>query len=178
MKVRKKIEFGNYLQICMYSRIPRKKMSMTLSSYFVIVVFIAASACPSVIVKDRNSVRAHELHRYTRNSLSGAPDIAKVTRIYESYVSACAPPCCKNLCCACRFCTDGGGSCGQQIQANVQGPLKKMLAQGAESEAPRRRWRPGQEQHLRQENQDSLHMLNQPRGSFLECVRGYTIKCL
>ena len=31
---------------------------------------------------------------------------------------------------------------------------------------PRRRWRPGQKQTPRQENQDSQHMLNQPRGSF------------
>ena len=39
---------------------------------------------------------------------------------------------------------------------------------GARSEAPRRSWEPGPQQHLGPENQDSQHMLNQPRGSFLD----------
>ena len=43
-----------------------------------------------------------------------------------------------------------------------------MLAQGEQSEAQRRRWKPGQEQHAGPENQDSQHMPNQPRGSFPE----------
>ena len=37
-------------------------------------------------------------------------------------------------------------SCGQQIQANVQGPMKQNASPGIQSEAPRRRWKPGQEQ--------------------------------
>ena len=41
-----------------------------------------------------------------------------------------------------------------------------MLAHGEQSEAPRRRWKPGQEQHPEPKNQDSQHMQNQPRGSF------------
>ena len=59
------------------------------------------------------------------------------------------------------------GSCGQPIQANVQGPMKPNASPGAQSEAPRRRWRPGREQHSGQENQNSQHMLDQPRGSVL-----------
>ena len=39
---------------------------------------------------------------------------------------------------------------------------------GEQSEAPRRRRKPGQEQHPGAENQDSQHMLNQPRRSFPE----------
>ena len=60
------------------------------------------------------------------------------------------------------------GSCGQQVQANVQGRVKQNASPGTQSEAPRRRWRPGQEQHPERENQDSQHVLNQPRGSFPE----------
>ena len=58
------------------------------------------------------------------------------------------------------------GSCGQQSQANVQGPMKQNARLGEQSEAPRRRWKPGQEQHPGPQNQDSQHMVNQPRGSF------------
>ena len=46
--------------------------------------------------------------------------------------------------------------------------MKQNASPGAQSEALRRRWKPGQEQHPEQENQDSQHMLNQPRGSFPE----------
>ena len=69
------------------------------------------------------------------------------------------------------------GSCGQQIKANVQGPMKQNARSGARSEAPRRRWRPGQEQHSGQENQDSQHMLNQPRGSSAD-LRRLSQECL
>ena len=38
--------------------------------------------------------------------------------IFRAGFSACAPLCCKNMCCASRFCR----SCGQQIQAMSKGP--------------------------------------------------------
>ena len=60
------------------------------------------------------------------------------------------------------------GSCGQQIQANVQRPIKQNVSPGEQSEAPRPRWKPGQEQNPGPENQDSQHMLEQPRGYFPE----------
>ena len=63
------------------------------------------------------------------------------------FESACASLCSKNLCWASRFCTDGRG---QQIQANVQGLMKQNASPGELSEAPRRRWKPGQDQR----NQD------------------------
>ena len=44
--------------------------------------------------------------------------------------------------------------------------MKQNARPGEQSEAPRRRWKPGQEQHPGAENQDSQHMLNQARGSF------------
>ena len=50
--------------------------------------------------------------------------------------------------------------------SNVQGLVKQNASPGAQSEAPRPRWKPGQEQNPGQENQDSQHMLEQPRGSF------------
>ena len=52
--------------------------------------------------------------------------------------------------------------------SNVQRPVKQNASPGEQSEAPRRRWKPGQEQHPGPENQDSQHMLKQPRGYFPE----------
>ena len=46
--------------------------------------------------------------------------------------------------------------------------MKQNASPGEQSEAPRRRRKPGQEQHPGPENQDSQHMLNQPRMSFPE----------
>ena len=50
--------------------------------------------------------------------------------------------------------------------SNVQGPVKQNASPGEQSKAPRPRWKPGQEQNPRPENQDSQHMLEQPRGYF------------
>ena len=47
--------------------------------------------------------------------------------------------------------------------SNVQGPAKQNASPGEQSEAPRRRWK----QNPGAENQDSQHMLEQPRGPFL-----------
>ena len=52
--------------------------------------------------------------------------------------------------------------------SNVQGPVKQNATPGEQSEAPRPRWKPGQEQHPGPENQDSQHMLKQPRKHFPE----------
>ena len=76
--------------------------------------------------------------------------------------SACALFCCKNLCCATRFCT--GGRVAVQIQAASPAATKQR---GAQSEGPRGSWEPENQQHSGPENQDSQHKLNQPRGSFL-----------
>ena len=46
------------------------------------------------------------------------------------------------------------------------GSIKQNASPGEQSEAPRPRWKPGQEQNPGPENQDSQHMLEQPRGSF------------
>ena len=49
-----------------------------------------------------------------------------------SVYSACATPLCCIIACAvaCTFLQGWWGSCGQQIQADVQGPVKQTLAQG------------------------------------------------
>ena len=70
------------------------------------------------------------------------------------------------MCCASRFCTAGRGAAGSRSKQMSKGPGSKNASPGEQSEAPRRRWKPGQEQHPGPENQDSQHMLNQPRGSF------------
>ena len=46
--------------------------------------------------------------------------------------------------------------------------MKQNASPGELSEALRRRWKPEQEQHQGPENQDSQHMLAQPRGSLPE----------
>ena len=52
--------------------------------------------------------------------------------------------------------------------SNVQGPVQQNASPGEQSEAPRPSWKPGQEQNPGPENQDSQHMLDQPRGYFPE----------
>ena len=53
--------------------------------------------------------------------------------------------------------------CPRAHEANA-GPV-------TQSEAPRQRWKPGRGQHSRPKNQDSQHMLNQPRGSFPDSAK-------
>ena len=66
-------------------------------------------------------------------------------------VSVCAPLCCKNLCCASRFCTGGMGVVGGRSEQISKGPgaMKKNASSGAQSEAPRQSWKPGHQQHHR-----------------------------
>ena len=79
--------------------------------------------------------------------------------------SACDPLCCKNMCCASRF-ARVVGELWAADPSNVQGPVKQNARPGDQSEAPRPRWKPGQEQNPAPGNQDSQHMREQPRGSF------------
>ena len=72
------------------------------------------------------------------------------------------------MCCASRFCTVVGAAAGSRSKQNVQGPVKLNASAGEQSKAPRPRWKPGQEQNPGPENQDSQHMLEQPRGHFPE----------
>ena len=69
------------------------------------------------------------------------------------------------------------GSCRQQIQANVQGPMKQNASPGTQSEAPTQRRKPGRGEHPRPENQDTQHMLEQPRGSFPDFC-AFLLACL
>ena len=55
---------------------------------------------------------------------------------------------------------------------------KQNARVGEQSEAPRRRWKPGLQQHAGPENQDSQHMPNRPRGSFLYIFQGVHHLCL
>ena len=79
--------------------------------------------------------------------------------------SACAPLCCKNMCCASCFCTGGGGAVSSRSQQFPRARKAKCQPR-ATSEPPRPRWKPGQEQNRGPENQDSQHMLKQHRGYF------------
>ena len=50
--------------------------------------------------------------------------------------------------------------------SNVQGPVKQNARPGEQSRGSETKWKPGQEQNPGPENQDSQHMLEQPRGPF------------
>ena len=52
--------------------------------------------------------------------------------------------------------------------SSCPGGIKQNANSGEQSEAPRRSWKPGPEQRPGPENEDSQHMLNQPKGSFPE----------
>ena len=64
----------------------------------------------------------------------------------------------------------------QQIQANVQGPEKQNASPGEQSEAPRRRWMQGQEQHPEPQDQDSQHMLNHSDERLCEASEGVKLR--
>ena len=70
------------------------------------------------------------------------------------------PPCAVKTCAVHPVFARVVGSCGQQSQANVQGPMRQNARPGNQSEAPRPRWKPGQDQNPGPENQDSQHMLS------------------
>ena len=72
------------------------------------------------------------------------------------FFRVCAPLCCKNLCCASRFCTGGGGAGGSRSKNLLEGAMKANARPGHNLMLP----------HPGPENQDSQHMLDQPRGSF------------
>ena len=82
-----------------------------------------------------------------------APSLMELYRLK----SVCAPSCCKKLRRASHFCTGGRGLAGSRS--------KQMSKQNASpgKPSPRRRWKPRPEQHPRQENQDSQHVLTQPK---------------
>ena len=78
------------------------------------------------------------------------------------------PPCAVKTCAACPVFARVVGELQAADPSNVQGPVKQNASPGEQSEAPRPRWKPGQEQHPGPENQDSQHMPEQPRGYFPE----------
>ena len=53
----------------------------------------------------------------------------------------------------------------------------KHASSGAQSEAPRRSWELGRQQHRAPENQDSQHMLSHPSGFFPEFATRFTSDC-
>ena len=77
--------------------------------------------------------------------------------------SACAPLFCKNMCCVSRFCTPGG-ELRAADPSNVQGPVKQNAVPGDNLRLRDQGGSRGQEQQPGPENQDSQHMLKQPRG--------------
>ena len=70
----------------------------------------------------------------------------------------------KNMCCASRFCMGGRGAAGSRSKNLLEGAVKQNAGPGEQFEAPRRRWKQGQEQRTGPENQDSRHMLRHPGG--------------
>ena len=77
-------------------------------------------------------------------------------------ISVCDPVCCKNMCCASCYCTGGREAGEQQIH---EGPCKQMLGQGHTLRLLDEAREEEHDQHPAPENQDSWHMIDQPRGS-------------
>ena len=96
------------------------------------------------------------------------PAVLLLLKIYFPRISACAPLCCKNMCCASRFCTGGVGAAGSRSKQCPRARKRQNASPEEQPEAPRPRWKLGQQQNPGPENQDSQHMLEQPRWSFPE----------
>ena len=76
------------------------------------------------------------------------------------------PPCAVKTCAVRPVFARAVGELRAADPSNVQGPVKQNASPKQQFEAPRPRWKLGQEQRPGPENQDSQHMLKQPRGSF------------
>ena len=76
------------------------------------------------------------------------------------------PPCAVKRCAVRPVFARAVGELRAADPSNVQGLVKQKASPGEQSEAPRPRWKQGQKQNLGPENQDSQHMLEQPRGYF------------
>ena len=78
------------------------------------------------------------------------------------------PPCAVKTCAVRPVFGGVVGELRAEDPSNDQGFVKQDASPGEQSEAPRPRWKPGQEQNPGPENQESQHMLEQPRGYFPE----------
>ena len=85
------------------------------------------------------------------------------------------PPCGVKTCAVRPVFARPAGELRAADPSNVHGPVKQNASPEAQSEAPRRVWKPGQGQHPGPENQDNQHMLEQPRGSFPETNGGLKV---
>ena len=83
-------------------------------------------------------------------------------------ISRRVPPCAVKTCAVRPVFARMVGELRAADASNVQGPVKQNASPGEQSEGPRPRWKPGQEENPGPENQDNQHMLEQPRGYFPE----------
>ena len=91
-----------------------------------------------------------------------------INQMLEEGNSVCDPLCCKSMCCTSRFWT-GGREAGSSRSKNLpEGLWKQMLGQGHTLRLLDEAREVGCRQHPGPENQDSQHMIDQPRGSFPE----------
>ena len=88
-----------------------------------------------------------------------------------SHLRRRVPPCAVKSCAVRPVFAGVVGELRAADPSKVQGPAKQNASPREQSEAPRPRRKPGQEQHPGPENQDSQHMLKQPRGYFSDCLR-------
>ena len=74
------------------------------------------------------------------------------------------PPCAVKTCAVRPVFARVVGELGAADPSNVPGRVKQNASPGEQSEAPRPRWKPRQEENPGPENQDSQHMLEQLLG--------------
>ena len=80
----------------------------------------------------------------------------------------CVPPCAAKACAVRPACARVVGKLGAADPNLLEGPSKQMLVQGHIMRLVNEAREVGHCQRPRQENQDTQHMLDQPRGSFPE----------
>ena len=84
------------------------------------------------------------------------------------FIARRVPPCAVKTCAVRPVFARVVGELRAAHPSNLERPVKQNASPEEQSEAPRPRWQPGQEQKPGPENQDSQHMLEQPRGYFPE----------
>ena len=112
-----------------------------------------------------NTSKHHRQHnRYSPQNTLGQVSVD------HSYSFRRVPPCAVKTCAVRPVFARVVGELQAADPSSVQGPVKQNASPGEQSEALRPRWKPMQEQNPGPENQDSQHMLDQPRGYFPEVL--------
>ena len=118
--------------------------SKRINSVIISATTVLSNLCPRIFVLPRANSRGVELLCVHVSTLGGqkkpkgipnkrVSGVEKLTRSFCGVkhglvlqAAACAPLCCKNMCCASRFCMGGRGAAGSRSKNLLEGAMKQI----------------------------------------------------